>query len=61
MGIIKQVIGHLKPVTRFGKGIQQAGAAGGFVPSVRGPLTRLARDSYIRYGDLVGEDDRGEI
>ena len=51
----------LKPAARFVKGIRQAKAEGGTLPSVRGPLRRLMRDSYIRYGDFVGEDSRGKF
>ena len=51
---------QLAPISRFWKGIRQAKSNdGGIIPSIRGPFTRLMRDSYIRYGDFVGEDARG--
>ena len=58
-GLISSIKAHVAPIIRFGKGIKMAKAEGGIMPSVRGPLTRLMRDSYIRYGDFVGEDERG--
>ena len=48
------------PIVRYWKGIKQAKSNdGGIIPSIRGPFTRLMRDSYIRYGEFVGEDARG--
>ena len=48
------------PIVRYWNGIKQAKSNdGGIIPRIRGPFTRLMRDSYIRYGDFVGEDARG--
>merc|ERR1712048_403771 len=48
------------PAIRYGKGVMDAKADdGGSVPRIRGPLSRLLRDSYIRHGDFVGEDAHG--
>ena len=53
---------QLAPFARYWRGIRQAKSDdGGIIPSIRGPFTRLMRDSYIRYGDFVGEDARGLI
>merc|ERR1711935_994932 len=38
---------------------QAKSAEGGMLPSIRGPLVRLMRDSYMRYGELQGVDARG--
>ena len=51
----------MAPMTRYWKGIRQAEAKGGVLPKLRGPATRILRDSYIRYGDFVGEDERGRF
>merc|ERR1712184_221871 len=47
------------PFSRYWKGIKQARSEDvGLIPSVRGPLTRLMRDTFIKHGELVGEDAR---
>ena len=52
---------HIAPFVRYWKGIRQAESPeGGTLPKIRGPLVRLMRDSYIRYGDCVGTDARGK-
>ena len=52
---------HVAPFVRYWKGIRQAESPeGGTLPKIRGPLVRLMRDSYIRYGDCVGTDARGK-
>ena len=49
------------PMVRYWNAIKQAKSAeGGMLPSIRGPLVRLMRDSYMRYGELQGVDARGE-
>ncbi|CAG5084516.1 Oidioi.mRNA.OKI2018_I69.PAR.g10660.t1.cds [Oikopleura dioica] len=52
---------HMKPIKRHIEGFKQAKAKHNtWLPaSIQGPLTRLTRDSYIRTGDLVGTDSRG--
>ena len=50
------------PFSRYWKGIKQARSEDvGLIPSVRGPLTRLMRDTFIKHGELVGEDARGNL
>lgn len=52
---------HVAPFVRYWKGIRQAESPeGGTLPSIRGPLVRLMRDSYIKYGECVGTDARGK-
>lgn len=59
--LVTFVKGMAAPFIRYGKALNQAKSAGGVLPRIRGPAVRLARDSYIRYGDCVGEDPRGNI
>ena len=50
------------PLKRYWMALKQARSPeGGTLPGVHGPLVRLMRDSYIRYGELQGVDARGTL
>ena len=61
VGMVELVKEQTAPMVRYWNAIKQAKSAeGGMLPSIRGPLVRLMRDSYMRYGELQGVDARGE-